>query len=188
MKTSFGKIMAASMVGFLLASILSMIIFFMIIGGAISSLASLGESEKPKIKSESVLKLDLSLNVPDKTPANPFETHKSVRSSFEGIKYSLRHLKDGGALGIFPAGEVSSYQHESGVVQDREWQTSILKFIKKAEVPIVPLYFHGTNSRLFHLLGQVHPLLRTAKLPSELFNKKNKLQSSYNNNTSIPMR
>ncbi|MFC2152339.1 lysophospholipid acyltransferase family protein [Bacteroidota bacterium] len=107
-------------------------------------------------------------------PVNPFETKKGAKSSFAGIKHALVHLEEGKSLAIFPAGEVSSHQPESGIIQDREWQSSILKFIKKAEVPIIPLYFHGTNSWLFHLLGQIHPVLRTAKLPSELFNKKNK--------------
>ncbi|MFP4025401.1 MAG: GNAT family N-acyltransferase [Thiohalospira sp.] len=107
-------------------------------------------------------------------PVNPFETHKDAKSSFTGIKNALLHLEEGKCLGIFPAGEVSSYQPDSGIIQDREWQPSILKFIKKARVPIVPVYFQGTNSRFFHMLGQIHPLLRTAKLPSELFNKKNK--------------
>jgi len=107
-------------------------------------------------------------------PVNPFEERKDVQSSYLGIKNSLKHLDSGNSLAIFPAGEVSSYQADSGLIQDREWQPSILKFIKKAKVPIVPVYFHGTNSRLFHLLGQIHPILRTAKLPSELFNKKNK--------------
>jgi putative hemolysin len=107
-------------------------------------------------------------------PVNPFEDRKEVKSSFGGIKKSLLHLEQGNSLGIFPSGEVSSYQPESGIIQDREWQPSILKFIKTAKVPIVPVYFHGTNSRLFHLLGKIHPVLKTAKLPSELFNKKNK--------------
>jgi len=107
-------------------------------------------------------------------PVNPFETHKKVKSSFTGLKNAMFHLEQGHCLGIFPAGEVSSYQPDSFVIQDREWQPSILKFIKKAKVPIIPVYFHGTNSRIFHMLGQIHPLLRTAKLPSELFNKKNK--------------
>ncbi|MEE4198383.1 MAG: GNAT family N-acyltransferase [Bacteroidales bacterium] len=107
-------------------------------------------------------------------PVNPFETHKDAKSSFTGIKNALQHLEEGKCLGIFPAGEVSSYQPDSGIIQDREWQPSILKFIQKVQVPIVPVYFQGTNSRFFHMLGQIHPLLRTAKLPSELFNKKNK--------------
>lgn len=107
-------------------------------------------------------------------PVNPFETNKGASSSFSGIKQALAHLDEGKSLAIFPAGEVSSYQPESGNIQDREWQASILKFIKRAEVPVIPVYFQGTNSRFFHMLGQIHPILRTAKLPSELFNKKNK--------------
>jgi len=107
-------------------------------------------------------------------PVNPFETHKEVKTSFRGIKEGLNYLKEGHLVAIFPAGEVSTYQNESNLIIDREWQESALKFIKMAGVPVVPIYFHGTNSRWFHILGRIHPLLRTAKLASELFNKRNK--------------
>jgi len=108
-------------------------------------------------------------------PVDPFEGSKGKANSVVGIKSALTHLKDGKCLGIFPAGEVSTYydNNEEGAV-DRQWQSSMIKFIKKAEVPVVPIYFQGTNSRLFHLLGLIHPMLRTAKLPSEMLNKKNK--------------
>jgi putative hemolysin len=106
---------------------------------------------------------------------NPFEERKGVASSMGGIKEGLRHLSDGFPLGIFPAGEVSSYQSNTNNITDKQWQPSILKFIKKAEVPVVPIYFQGSNSLIFHLLGMIHPVLRTVKLPSELLNKKNKL-------------
>ncbi len=107
-------------------------------------------------------------------PVNPFETHRDVKSSFKGIKEGLNYIREGHLLAIFPAGEVSTYQSESNLIIDREWKDSVLKFIKMAEVPVIPVYFHGTNSRWFHILGRIHPLLRTAKLASELFNKRNK--------------
>lgn len=103
---------------------------------------------------------------------NPFENRKSI-SSMGGIKEALRHLAEGRPLGLFPAGEVSAYQAESNMVEDKEWGTSVLKMIKKANVPVIPIYFKGSNSVLFHLLGLIHPMLRTVKLPSELLNKKN---------------
>ncbi|TKG95904.1 lysophospholipid acyltransferase family protein [Puteibacter caeruleilacunae] len=105
---------------------------------------------------------------------NPFEDRKEAKSSYAGLKMAYRHLHDGGGLGVFPAGEVSSYD-ENNVITDRQWQYPVLKFIKKAEVPVIPVYFHGTNSRLFHIIGKIHPVLRTVKLPSELLNKKNKV-------------
>ena len=104
---------------------------------------------------------------------NPFEDHKGAKSSIGGIKNAFEHLQSGGALCIFPAGEVSSYD-ASNKISDRQWQYPVLKFIKKAKVPVVPVHFSGKNSRLFHLIGLIHPNLRTAKLPSELLNKKRK--------------
>jgi putative hemolysin len=108
-------------------------------------------------------------------PVNPFESRKGLKSSVTGIKYALKHLQEGYPLGIFPAGEVSSYNQISFGIADKEWQTSALKIIKKAEVPVVPVYFQGNNSRMFHLLGLIHPDLRTVRLPYELFNKKRKV-------------
>lgn len=102
---------------------------------------------------------------------DPFEGGK--KGNVSGIKTALKHVNNGGCLGIFPAGEVSTYYDESDNrgVSDKQWIPSMIKFIRKAQVPIVPVYFQGENSRLFHLLGLIHPMLRTAKLPSELLNK-----------------
>jgi putative hemolysin len=108
-------------------------------------------------------------------PINPFEEHKNFKSSLSGIKEAQKHLESGFPLGVFPAGEVSSYNQISIGISDKEWQNSALKMIKRAEVPIVPIYFQGNNSRLFHLLGLIHPNLLTVRLPYELFNKRKKV-------------
>ena len=107
-------------------------------------------------------------------PVNPFERRKEAASSIMGIKMALEHLKEGGVLCIFPAGEVSSYNEDNYGIADREWQYPAMRMIKKARVPVVPVYFQGSNSRLFHILGLIHPTLRTVRLPAEVFNKKHK--------------
>ena len=107
-------------------------------------------------------------------PVNPFERRKEAASSLAGIKMALEHLNGGNLLGIFPAGEVSSYNEDNFGISDREWQYPAMKMIKKARVPVVPVYFQGSNSRLFHILGLIHPSLRTVRLPAEVFNKKHK--------------
>lgn len=106
---------------------------------------------------------------------NPFETHKDLKSSFGGLKDAFIHLHNGHPIGIFPAGEVATYQFQNGYITDKEWQHSILKFIRKANVPVVPVYFDGNNSKFFHFLGMIHPALRTARLPAEMFNKRTKV-------------
>ncbi len=107
-------------------------------------------------------------------PVNPFERRKEAASSLAGIKMALEHINQGNVLGMFPAGEVSSYNEDNYGISDREWQYPAMKMIKKARVPVVPVYFQGSNSRLFHILGLIHPSLRTVRLPAEVFNKKHK--------------
>ncbi len=107
-------------------------------------------------------------------PVNPFENHKDAKSSVIGIKETLRHLSDGKPLGVFPAGEVSTYK-DGKLIVDKPWEEGALKIIKKANVPVVPIYFHAQNSKLFYRLSKLSDTLRTAKLPSELLTQKNRI-------------
>ena len=100
-------------------------------------------------------------------PVNPFESHKDAKSSVMGFKTALTHLREGHPLGIFPAGEVSTYK-DGKLVVDKPWEEAAIKLIRKAEVPVVPIYFHARNSRLFYRLSKINDVFRTAKLPSEL--------------------
>ncbi len=104
---------------------------------------------------------------------NPFEEQKEAASSYAGIKQCLQHLRDGHPVGLFPAGEVSTFQADTRTITDREWQRSALRIIEKARVPVVPIFFPGGNSKIFHLLGRMNGQLRTARLPTELLNKRN---------------
>ncbi|MGB8704230.1 MAG: lysophospholipid acyltransferase family protein [Gillisia sp.] len=102
---------------------------------------------------------------------NPFEDHKEAKSSISGMKHSLEHLQNGGALGMFPAGEVSTYKDEKRIV-DKPWEPVAMKLIQKANVPVLPLYFHAKNSTFFYRLAGMSDVLRTAKLPSEMLSQK----------------
>ena len=104
-------------------------------------------------------------------PVNPFEDRKDAKSSIAGFKQAILHLKEGHPLGIFPAGEVSTYR-DGKLVIDKPWEEAAMKLIQKAEVPIVPIYFHAKNSKLFYKLSKISDTFRTAKLPSELLTQK----------------
>lgn len=107
-------------------------------------------------------------------PVNPFETHKDAKSSVIGLKETFRHLSDGKPLGMFPAGEVSTYK-DGKLVVDRPWEEGAIKVIRKAQVPVIPIYFHAQNSKLFYFLSKMNDTLRTAKLPSELLTQKDRV-------------
>ena len=107
-------------------------------------------------------------------PVNPFETRKDAKSSVAGIKSALLHLREGKPLGIFPAGEVST--HKDGKLNvDKPWEEGAIKLIKKANVPVIPIYFHAKNSRLFYFLSKFSDTLRTAKLPSEVIQQRGRV-------------
>lgn len=106
-------------------------------------------------------------------PVNPFENKRELRNNIEGVRKGMTYLKSGHPIGIFPAGEVSSIKNLKSIT-DKPWNPSTIKFIKKSNVPVIPVYFHGANSISFHILGLINPSFRTAKLASELLNKRNK--------------
>ncbi|MDO9275841.1 MAG: lysophospholipid acyltransferase family protein [Lutibacter sp.] len=107
-------------------------------------------------------------------PVNPFEDKKDKKSSLAGLKNALSHLKEGNALGVFPAGEVSTYK-DGRLIVDKPWEESAIKLIQKAQVPVIPIYFHAKNSRLFYFLSKLNSKLRTAKLPSEVLSQKGRV-------------
>lgn len=107
-------------------------------------------------------------------PVNPFESRKDAKSSVSGIKSALMHLREGRPLGIFPAGEVSTYR-DGKLMVDKPWEEGAVRLIKKAKVPVIPIYFHAKNSQLFYLLSKISGTLRTAKLPSEVMSQKNRI-------------
>ena len=106
-------------------------------------------------------------------PVNPFEEHKGVQNSMIGFKAALKHLQEERPLGVFPAGEVST-QKDDKIVIDRPWEPAVMKLIKKAQVPVIPIYFHGRNSKSFYRWAKLSDTFRTAKLPSELLSQKDR--------------
>lgn len=105
---------------------------------------------------------------------NPFETRKELRNSAAGMRETLKHLQNGGCVGIFPAGEVSNKNNKFNEIHDKAWEKPVLKLIKAAKVPVVPMYFHAKNSRLFYQLAKLHPELQTLMLPAEMMHKREK--------------
>mgnify|MGYP003583098907 FL=1 len=105
---------------------------------------------------------------------NPFENRKELKDSATGMRASLRHLENGGCIGIFPAGEVSNKNNQYGEILDKKWGKPALKLIKMAKVPVVPMYFHAKNSRLFYQVSKIHPDLQTLLLPSEMMHNREK--------------
>ena len=99
---------------------------------------------------------------------DPFGGAKGTAGSLTGMKQSIRHLREGGALGIFPSGEVSSFSWKTRRITDPPWNPIVARMCRMTGAPVLPIYFEGRNTWLFQMLGLIHPKLRTLWLAREM--------------------
>ncbi len=98
-------------------------------------------------------------------------SRRACEANARGMRGLYKHLSQGGAVLIYPAGEVSGFNTRTGQIQDPAWHPLVGRLARRYQASCVPFYVKGRNSLWFYALGLVHPLLRTLRLPKELLNK-----------------
>ena len=98
---------------------------------------------------------------------------KKKAVSTAGIRQVIKMVRNGDPVGFFPAGAVAKVNWR-GRLKDREWQPNIIQIIEKLKVPVIPIFFHGSQSWWFNFLGVVCWQARTFRHPAEVFRKKGK--------------
>jgi putative hemolysin len=96
--------------------------------------------------------------------------------SIRGVRETICHLHAGHPIGFFPSGAVSDFSLKEMRVRDRHWQESVLHIIHSARVPVLPIRFFDKNSIFFYLLGLINWRVRLLRLPSEVFNKRGRVE------------
>ena len=99
---------------------------------------------------------------------DPF-ANKMPKESMQKIYSSLEREE---AVIVFPSGEVSRMSAK-GVI-DVKWHKGFLRFAKKTQSPILPVYIKSKNSPLFYTVSSINKSLATVFLPHEMFKKKGK--------------
>ena len=100
-------------------------------------------------------------------PVSFDETKEAMRKNLETRKVALQYLADGGCMGVFPGGTVSTSSKPFGMPLDPGWRTFTAKLIAKSNAAVVPIFFDGHNSRLFQVASHMHYTLRMALLINE---------------------
>jgi putative hemolysin len=95
------------------------------------------------------------------------ETRESVRLNLETRSRALSYLGQGGAIGVFPGGTVSTSARPFSRPMDPGWRNFTAKMIARTEATVVPVFFAGQNSRLFQLASHLHYSLRLGLLLKE---------------------
>ena len=89
------------------------------------------------------------------------------------LKQSLRHVQNGGALLLFPAGRVSYYRKDLKRISDHQWNRLVASITVKTNAQYLPVHVEGYNSNTFYRLGRIYEKLRMMMLARELLNKTN---------------
>jgi len=95
------------------------------------------------------------------------ETKEASLLNIETRAEALRYLGEGGAIGIFPGGTVSTSARPFDPPMDPSWRTFTAKMVSKSNATVVPVFFEGHNSRLFQLASHIHSNLRLGMLIRE---------------------
>ena len=96
-------------------------------------------------------------------------TKEAVKTNLETRKLSREFLSSGGSIVIFPSGCVSTkMKMNEKIAFDCEWKVFTSRLIKLTDATIVPIYFQGQNSELFHLASRFGLMLRSALLFREV--------------------
>ena len=95
------------------------------------------------------------------------ETKEAVQQNLDTRKEALRYLGQGGAIGVFPGGTVSTGRTPFSHPMDPGWRGFTARMIAKSGAQVVPVFFDGHNSRLFQIASHCHPTLRMGLLIKE---------------------
>jgi putative hemolysin len=100
---------------------------------------------------------------------NNMGASRARRHQVEAIQ---THLNQGGALIVFPAGEVSRLSLAG--IRDRRWNNGFLRLAAMVEAPIVPIHVRGRNSIFFYFVSLLLKPLSTYMLVDEMFKQRGK--------------
>ena len=107
----------------------------------------------------------------------PFDHEENaLKKSLEMRKSAMDHLENGGVVVIFPSGKVASSETIFGDVVEGDWNPFTAKLIQKSGANVVPIFFPGSNSRIYQIANQISSTLRQGLLIYEVVHAMNKPQ------------
>jgi putative hemolysin len=94
-------------------------------------------------------------------------TSEATEINLRTRREARRLLRDGVTIVVFPAGGVATAEQPFGKAEELPWKSFTARLIQLAEAAVLPVYFEGQNSALFHLVSRYSLSLRLALLVSE---------------------
>ena len=107
-------------------------------------------------------------------PIDFAETETALATNLETRREAHKHLKNDGAVIIFPAGGISLAPNLIGPAFDSEWKTFAAKLAQTKDTTIVPFFFDGRNSVVYQAARRVSVTLGYSLMFREICKQMNR--------------
>jgi putative hemolysin len=94
-------------------------------------------------------------------------SREAIATNLKSRNDARRLLKAGVTIVVFPAGGVATAEEPAGKAEELPWKAFTARLIQQAQAAVLPVYFEGQNSPLFHLISRYSLMLRLSLLVSE---------------------
>lgn len=113
------------------------------------------------------------------------DNREAVATNIRSKREAKETLAEGGVVLVFPAGGISTRSHRGfGPLEEFPWSTFTAKLVAQSRASVIPVFFHGSNSRLFHIASGLHESLRASLL---LHEARNKIGKSFRVHLGMPL-
>jgi putative hemolysin len=104
---------------------------------------------------------------PHALPIDFSASRDAIATNLKSRAEARRLLRAGVTIVVFPAGGVATAEQPSGMAEELPWKAFTARLIQQAQAAVLPVYFEGQNSPLFHLVSRYSLTLRLSLLVSE---------------------
>jgi putative hemolysin len=95
------------------------------------------------------------------------ETRAAHKTNLETREEAVRLLSSGTTIIVFPAGGVATAPRPFARARDLPWKPFVARLVQGARACVIPVYFEGQCSPLFHLASRLSMTLRLSMLIRE---------------------
>ena len=105
-------------------------------------------------------------------PIDFTQNKEAVLSNIKARKDAEEVLKNNGVIVIFPSGQIATKENlKNPKADDGEWKQFVSRLVKKTQSPVLPMYFEGQNSQLYHIANKIGQTFRYSLMMYELKRK-----------------
>ena len=106
-------------------------------------------------------------------PIDFTQSKEAILSNIHARREAEKVLLNNGVVVIFPSGQIATKANlkKNTKADDGEWKQFTSKLVIKTKSPVLPLYFEGQNSQLYHIANKLGQTFRYSLMMYELKRK-----------------